>query len=60
LEYASQARAAAADMIRRKHLTDLVLGYRGREGEYVCEKLENEAKFLERARATLPFDELHR
>lgn len=59
-EYASLARATAAYMIHREHLTDLALGYRNREGEYVCEKFEHEQRFLESARATLLFDELHR
>lgn len=59
-EYASQARATAAYMIHREHLTDLAVGYRNREGEYVCEKFEDEDGFLESARANLPFDELHR
>jgi hypothetical protein len=58
-EYASQARATAAYMIHRKNLTDLALGYRNCEGEYVCEKFENEDRFLETARATLLFDDLH-
>lgn len=58
-EYASQARATAAYMIHREHLTNLALGYRNRKGEYVCEKFEDEDGFLESARATLPFDELH-
>ena len=58
-EYASQARATAAYMIHRGHLTYLALGYRNREGEYVCEKFDDEDGFLESARATLPFDELH-
>jgi hypothetical protein len=58
-EYASQARATAAYMIHREHLTYLALGYRNREGEYVCEKFDDEDGFLESARATLPFDELH-
>ena len=59
-EYASQARATAAYMIHREHLSDLALGYRNREGEYVYEKFEYEHGFLESARATLLFDELHR
>ena len=59
-EYASQARATAAYMIHRKHLTDLALGYRDREREYVCEKFEDEDRFLESVRASLPFDDLHR
>lgn len=59
-EYASQARATAAYMIHREHLTDLAVGYRNREGEYVCEKFEDEHGFLENARATLSFDELDR
>ncbi|WP_439850055.1 hypothetical protein ACTACG_17960 [Pseudomonas syringae] len=59
-EYASQARATAAYMIHREHLTDLALGYRNREREYVCERFEDEDGFLESARANLPFDELHR
>lgn len=37
-EYASQAKVTAAYMIHREHLTDLTLGYRNHEGEYVCEK----------------------
>ncbi|MBD8191493.1 hypothetical protein IFR35_03290 [Pseudomonas fluorescens] len=56
-EYASQARVTAY-MIHREHLTDLALGYRNREGEYVCKKFENEDGFLENARAALTFDEL--
>ncbi|MCP1465851.1 hypothetical protein [Pseudomonas sp. S3E17] len=59
-EYASEARATAAYMIHREHLTDLALGYRNREGEYVREKFDHEHRFLESARATLPFDELYR
>ena len=59
-EYASQAKATAAYMIHREQLTDLALGYRNREGEYVCEKFEEEHGFLENARAILPFDELDR
>ncbi|WP_338506234.1 hypothetical protein [Pseudomonas poae] len=59
-EYAAEAMATAAYMIHREHLTDLALGYRNREGEYVCEKFEHEQRFLEGARATLPFDELPR
>lgn len=58
-EYASQARATAAYMIHREHLTYLALGYRNREGEYVCEKFDDEDGFLGGARATLTFDELH-
>src|SRR5450830_1432454 len=57
-EYASQAKVTAAYMIHREHLTDLALGYRDREGEYVCEKFEDEHEFLANARATLSFDEL--
>ena len=59
-EYASQARVTAAYMIHREQLTDLALGYRNREGEYVCEKLEEEHGFLENSRAILSFDELDR
>ena len=59
-EYASQAKATAAYMIHREQLTDLALGYRNREGEYVREKFEEEHGFLENARAILPFDELDR
>jgi hypothetical protein len=59
-EYASQARATAAYMIHREHLTYLALGYRNRKGEHVCEKFEDEDGFLESARATLTFEELHR
>ena len=59
-EYASQAKATAAYMIHREQLTDLALGYRNREGEYVCEKFEEDHGFLENARAILPFDELDR
>jgi hypothetical protein len=59
-EYASQAKVTAAYMIHREHLTDLAVGYRNREGEYVCEKFEDETGFLENARATLSFDELDR
>ena len=59
-EYASQAKATAAYMIHREQLTDLALGYRNREGEYVCEKFEKEHGFLENARAILSFDELDR
>lgn len=59
-EYASQARVTAAYMIHREHLTGLAVGYRNREGEYVCEKFEDEHGFLENARATLSFDELDR
>jgi hypothetical protein len=59
-EYASQARATAAYMIHREHLTYLAVGYRNRDGEYVCEKFEDEEGFLENARATLSFDELDR
>ncbi|NJJ58968.1 hypothetical protein [Pseudomonas sp. B14(2022)] len=58
--YASQARVTAAYMIHREHLTDLALGYRNRDGEYVCEKFEKEDGFLANARATLAFDELVR
>lgn len=59
-EYASQARATAAYMIHREHLTYLAVGYRKRDGEYVCEKFEDREGFLETARATLSFDELDR
>lgn len=59
-EYASQAKVTAAYMIHREQLTDLALGYRNREGEYVCEKFKEEHGFLENARATLSFDELGR
>lgn len=57
-EYASQAKVTAAYMIHREHLTFLALGYRNRDGEYVCEKFEDEHGFLENARATLSFEEL--
>lgn len=57
-EYASQARATAAYMIHRGHLTDLAVGYLNRKGEYICEKFENESAFRGSALATLPFDEL--
>jgi hypothetical protein len=57
-EYAGQARVAAAFMIHRESLTDLALGYRNRDGEYVCEKFEDEHRFLENARTTLSFEEL--
>lgn len=57
-EYASQARVTAAYMIHREGLTDLALGYRNRDGEYVCERFENEHRFLENARATSSFKEL--
>lgn len=59
-EYASQARATAAYMIHREHLTYLAIGYRNRDGEYVCEKFEDEESYLEHARATSSFDELDR
>lgn len=59
-EYASQARATAAYMVHRDHLTYLAIGYRNRGGEYVREKFKDEEGFLENARATLPFDELDR
>jgi hypothetical protein len=59
-EYASQAKVTAAYMIHREHLTDLAVGYRNLEGEYVCEKFEDETGFLENARAILSFDELDR
>lgn len=59
-EYASQARATAAYMIHREHLIYLAVGYRNRDGEYVCEKFEDEEGFLENARATLLLDELDR
>lgn len=61
-EYASQARATAAYMIHREHLRYLAIGYRNRDGEYVCEKFEDEDEegYLQHARATLSFDELDR
>lgn len=59
-EYASQARATAADVIHRGHITGLALSYRDREVKYVCETLEDEEGLLQSARATLPFDEPHR
>lgn len=47
-------------MIHREHLIYLAVGYRNRDGEYVCEKFEDEEGFLENARATLLLDELDR
>ena len=59
-EYASEAKVTAAYMIHRECLTDLAVGYRTREGGYVCEKFEDEKWFLENARATFSFDDLGR